>query len=80
MEENSQEEVYRRQLRHSHAHVGLSDHERAEEEFYRRQLREKWSRRVGDPLLKSVDSDGTPVKGSFGRRIDGDEEVELHDD
>ena len=80
MEESSQEDVYRRQLRHSHAHVGLLDHERAEEDLYRRQLRVNWGRRIGDPLLKSIAPDGSPVKGVFGKRLDGDEEVEPHVD
>ena len=41
-----------------------------EEEVYRRQLKYSHGFRPGDPCLRSMDRDGVPRSGSFGRRVD----------
>jgi len=45
--------------------------QKIEEDLYRRQL--KWTHGFcpGDPCLRSMDRDGVPRSGSFGRRVDG---------
>ena len=42
-----------------------------EEEVYRRQLKYSHGFRPGSPCLRSMDRDGVPRSGSFGRRVDG---------
>jgi hypothetical protein len=70
-----EEENYRRQLKSRWAHVGLSDEQKMEEEIYHSLLRQKWGRHIGDPLLKSITKEGTPVKGIFGKTVNGDKEM-----
>ena len=63
MDEENSEAVYRRQLRTSHARLGVDEHVKMEEMVYRRMLKAKWARKLGDPLLRSMDSDGTVRRG-----------------
>ena len=41
-----------------------------EERVYRRQLRWTHGYRPGSPCLRSIDREGVPLSGSFGRRVD----------
>ena len=41
-----------------------------EERVYRRQLRWTHGYRPGSPCLQSIDREGVPLSGSFGRRVD----------
>ena len=41
-----------------------------EEQVYRRQLKWTHGYRPGSPCLRSMDSEGVPLSGSFGRRVD----------
>ena len=66
----TEEEKYRKEKYVARNKGDIGENARLEEELYRTQWKFRWGRSPGDPLLTSMDKDGTPIRGKLDRKVE----------